>query len=401
MMKLLFYEPDHNGHHFPYLARMLPGFIDPRFELCLATKPSALASDQYERFLKPFEQHLTLYPECAEFKGSSIRTAAHRAREIRQLQRRHNIQHTFVAYADGVWQILAARAFLGLAWSARRGTLEGILYRGGFTYPGDESFGKRIKRYLFKRMCIKGIFDRLLLDDEYLYDFSHCFAQRSKTRCELAVNPVELFDISRDAARADLKIESGRRVISLSGMIDERKGADRLVRAFVEASRGPDNGTVLVLAGPHKPIIRSLLQDPMVRPFVESKRIYSLDRLLDERDMFRVAAASDLVTAPYPNHSGRSSIVLWAAAAGRPVLGTDRGCIARIIEGERLGWTCNVLDNSEFSHHLVEAIDKPWDESDQARATDYARWHTISNYQKLNAEYVYTKYGRSPSKIED
>ena len=96
---------------------------------------------------------------------------------------------------------------------------------------------------------------------------------------------------------------------------------------------------------------------------------------------------------------GRSSILLWAAAAGRPVLGVNRGCIARIIEHEELGWTCDVHDTNAFQEALVTAMKTPWSESDEQRAVQYARWHSIDNYRTLNSAFVRERYGQANAEI--
>lgn len=398
MTKVLFYEPDANGHHFPYLARMLPGFFGQGYELLLATTPEALSSEQFQRFLAPLESHFQTVEAQPKIKSSSFRIAKQRVADIRRLHKTHTPDHTFVAYADGLWQIMAFQALLGRSRPTGPGTLEGIVYRGGFTYPTATSFTQKVKRFLFRRLCSKGIFDRLLLDDEYLYDFAKTLKGRSKTRLELAVNPVTFFSIDGDAARQRLGLTSSNQIISLSGMIDPRKGADRLIEAFTHVATQGLTDAVLLLAGPHSDAIKDILSEPLVKPLCEANRIISLDQLLDEQDMYSVAAASDLVTAPYPNHMGRSSILLWAAAAGRPVLGVDRGCIARIIEQEQLGWTCDVHDQQAFRDAMVTALQSPWAEEDQQRAVTYSSWHSIDHYRTLNSAFVRQRYGEKPTR---
>ncbi len=394
MRTLLIYEPDHNGHHYSYLARMLPGFVDSEVSIILATTPEGASSKQYDFYLRPFEEHFRLIQDCVAPPRSPLRIAWRRAVEIKKLQKKYAADHVFVAYADGVWQVLAALSVVLGASRKRSYSIEGILYRGDFTYPDVRKVSGQIKRSLFRRLLSKTIFDRLLIDDDYLYDFANKVLAEIKnpiTRIDLAVNPIEFFDVEKDEARRKFGFYGGSRVISLSGMIDNRKGAHLLVEAFVAAINDGLRDTVLVLAGPHSEAVRLLLQQDENRLHVECGRIISIDRLLNERDMYSVAAASDVVAAPYPNHSGRSSIVIWAAAAGRPVLGTERGCIGLVIKRESLGTVCDVRDTGLFTREISRVFENPWSEADAARAKAYAGCHTIQNYRTLNAGFMRSK----------
>jgi len=398
-MKLLFYEPNHSGHHFPYLARMLPGFFDLPIEIVLATTEEGAASPEYAANLAPLADRFTLDARCAPPSELKTDTARQRATELVEVAKDMAADHVFVAYADGLWQIMAMRRMrLGKLFEPGVG-VEGILYRGGFTYPDATRLTDRLKRWLFRRMLRQGIFDRLLLDDEYLHEFADSVGgDRSRTRTVLTANPVTVLPgKSRTAARGELGLPTDGRIISLSGAIDRRKGADLLIDAFARALTSGLTDTRLLLAGPHKPDIRQRLDAADARSLIDQGRIICLDRLLNETDMFNVAAASDLVTAPYPNHSGRSSIILWAAAAGRPVLAVDRGCIAHVVETQSLGMTCSVRDTRSFSRAIVEAIDAPWTPQQAERSVAYARFHDVSNYQQINAKLVRERIESGPN----
>ncbi|MBB6430787.1 glycosyltransferase [Algisphaera agarilytica] len=395
MRNLLFYEPEYTGHHYPYLARMIPGFVHPEINIVLATTPEGAASDHYQRFLAPLAEHFTLVTDCQRLGDTPYKIAANRLKEIKRLQQRHQSDHVFVAYADGVWQVQAVRSLLPWESTKRSYTLEGILYRGEFSYPNNHSRSAKLKRYLFRRVLAKGMYDRLHLDDEFLHEFATSIKPNRQTQLELAVNPVEFFEIDRAQARQRLGLPAEGRIVSLSGVIDNRKGADLLVRAFISALEQGLEDTSLLLAGPHYDDIKAVIQQPEIQRYFDSGQIISLDRLLDEQDMFSAAAAGDLVAAPYPNHSGRSSIILWAAAAGTPVLATDRGCIGHVVETESLGKICDVADLEGFTKTLLASLDEPWSDADRERVIGYAQRHSVENYRTLNAKLILSQLDAS------
>ena len=224
MLTLLFYEPNHSGHHYPYLARMLPGFSHPEVKIVLATTAEGAESPHYERFLKPLEAHFTLAADCAEQASTPFRIACDRVSEIARLQQQYQADHVILAYGDGIWQIHALRSLFPKIRPRPRFQTECILYRGEFSYPSSRSRSAKIKRFLFRRLLAKGIYQRILIDDELLFTFAQSSAPNPRTHIELAINPIELFDIDRAEARRRLGMSAEGKVICLSGVIDKRNG---------------------------------------------------------------------------------------------------------------------------------------------------------------------------------
>ena len=110
--------------------------------------------------------------------------------------------------------------------------------------------------------------------------------------------------------------------------------------------------------------------------------------------MFLAAAAADLVMAPYPNHQGRSSIILWAAAAGRPSLGTESGGIGYVIRQQNLGWTCDVSNPATLAESIATAIRAPWNHAHAARVREYAQQHRVEEYQRSASELVRSRLAK-------
>ena len=347
-LRVLFYEPTHTGHHFPYLARMLPGFLRLPIHPILATTPGGLASHEFATTLAPLASGLELLP-CCELRSyrSSYQDGWQRYAELKRTIRQVQPDHVCILYAHGIWQLWAASMMYGGRLAPRGTTIEMWEYRGGFTYPDAQSIGDRMKRRLLRRLLNSGQLAVLHADDEMLLSFARKACPNTE-RSVLTPNPIKFRDmIQKGPARQALGLSVDGRLASCSGMIDRRKGCDLAIKAFAmhADSTGEQNaGDRLLLAGPHDAEIRQLLDQPAYKSLVESGRIVSLDRFVNEDEMFYTAAASDLVLAPYPNQSGRSSIILWAAAAGRPVLGVARGCIEYVIKQEGLGETCDVKD---------------------------------------------------------
>ncbi len=393
--RLLLYEPIHTGHHLPYLARMLPALLDPRVKITLATTPAAIASDEFKQTLSPFADRINIEAICTTPPRNPRKNAAHRLRELLFCARTLKPDHIMVLYADGLWQPLTLRSLLSNKPIDPSIAIELFLYRGGFTYSDASRPIDRLSRFLFKHAVRKNLFAVLHLDDEILHAYALSLARPDTgPRCILTPNPVKILDaVDANTARKQLNMPASGRYIVAMGMMTPLKGMDLLIDAFLEhAGAHPDDR--LLLAGPHAEEIKSILNRTAIAKLVESQQIICLDRFLSEDDMFICSAAADLVVAPYPNHSGRSSIILWAAAAQRPSLGVNRGCISHVIKRQKLGWTCDVKNAAVFAGALGKALDEPWTLEDAYRVREYAKTHSIENYKKSACQLLRSKLNK-------
>lgn len=397
-MKILLFEPNHRGHHFVYLARLLPGMLRLPLQITVGTTPEARGSREYKLSLVKYEDSLDWWTGCRLPTGHPLNKASRRARELRAAIRAVKPGYVGLIYGDGLWQVLTLLALVGIRIIPRSMPAEAWLYRGGFAYDDATSLPHRFRRWLFARLLRRGLFKTLYLDDELLLRFAESI-KGSKTKLVLTPNPIDFLPPKDKAdARAELDLPADGRVISSSGMVSPWKGMDQLIYNFVAAAsdgrlRDTDR---LLLAGPHSEEIVAILASDDIKPWVASGRIVSRDEFLSETQMFAVAAASDLVVAGYPQHSGRSSIILWAAAAGRPVLAAERGCIGYVVHQENLGRTVDVNNVPAFTQAVVDTLDAEWTADDAQRVRDYAHWHRIENYQHVGATLLRQLTNSSP-----
>ena len=130
-------------------------------------------------------------------------------------------------------------------------------------------------------------------------------------------------------------------MIGIVGVIDYRKAVAELASAFRSAALSPSDRLVLIGR------VDQRHHTTLARDFADltaEGRLILLDRFLDIEDYAAALTALDVVSIPYPEFDGVSSVLLEAVAAGRPVLATDRGWSRALVRRFQLGWTCNILD---------------------------------------------------------
>ena len=105
-----------------------------------------------------------------------------------------------------------------------------------------------------------------------------------------------------------------------------------------------------------------------------------IDRFLDTADFAAAIGAMDVVATPYPRHIGSASIVIRAAAAGRPVLGGTFGWIGWAVTRFGLGRTVDVADPDAFAAALAQSLEESSHYRPSSAARRFVEFHTPDNY---------------------
>lgn len=386
-MRVLFYEPNHTGHHFAYLANMLPGFLDLPIKVGLCTTQRALESTEYQKSLKPLESLFEHVPLCRPLlRGKPFRNALRRLSDLRLAIESWNPDHVCISYVDGLWQMFALRSLVPRFNMLRNVTSEAWAFRGAFSYPSTHRRIDIFKQAMWRRLLKQGVFSKVHLHDELLYQFSDSVSGR-KSDIALAPDPIDIQPSpTQSESRTQLGIAQDGFLFGCLGVADHRKGVPQSIEAI--ASLGKPPIARLLIAGPHSESVRQLMAEPRYQKLVDDKTIVSIDRFLSQEEMRLTASACDVVLAPYHNHSGRSSIILWAAAAGKPVIAADYGCVRHVVTTNNLGITCDVANVKEFARVMNASINNVWTDQDAARVRQYAQWHRAENYQALSSAFV-------------
>jgi glycosyltransferase involved in cell wall biosynthesis len=152
----------------------------------------------------------------------------------------------------------------------------------------------------------------------------------------------------------------------------------------------------LLLLGPQDAAVRSLLAGPYSN-LVRSGRIVARDRFFPPTELASGLCAMDLVCTPYPDHVGSASIVIRAAAASRPVLGSNYGWIARVVNMFGLGNTCEVKDTNALAVSLCSALDQAPAWRPKPAAQRFVRFHSPENFAAAWTVQIRKRLGLPPT----
>lgn len=138
--------------------------------------------------------------------------------------------------------------------------------------------------------------------------------------------------------REKFGIDRKRRVFTLLGVLDKRKGIKELLECLPRISDEAGEKICILLSGVVRPSLLEPVRELIRSVQAETKLQVILNNdYLPDSDVQHVYDLSDVILATYQGHMGSSSALIRAALAGKPVLSADYGLMGEIVRDRRLG----------------------------------------------------------------
>lgn len=297
-------------------------------------------------------------------------------------------QIAFIPYLDNCFKDIAL-CRLG----ACRVPLSGILFRPMLHYPTfslhrGKGWPPSLRSWLANYRngflaCHRRTLSEILTGDPLAPPFYNRILCTSKFRhlpdyvvhLDSYPNPREHFGLPED-----------RVVLLLLGAIARRKGTLELLKALEQACEkrpGFQTQIALVVAGQiveAREAILSAISGLTSRH--RDVRVMLIHRFVTDREFVTLIAASDVVCIPYIQFVGTASLMIHAAAYGRPVLGPEFGLLGELIRRHNLGTTCDTMNPDALAEGLFATVAMAGRMSEENRAAlrTYADGHTLENF---------------------
>lgn len=325
---ILIFQPRLAGHHLTWLRYISQDLQDKDYRLTLAIdgRPQNLGRyDDLLAGLKAPVRIISVYDDGGRLNGGT-RLAA-----LAAAMHQSGADHAFLDNFDDIASGMLRRAAVGIYPPALlKGRLSVVYFRPRFLSNPCWPPGNLLKRRGFRRLADNGWFFHLFLMDEYL-----CRANADRfPAASLHFLPDPWsgdFSTETSAARKQLSIPEDRHVFLHYGLGARRKGLHLAVAAM---NRQPGSKWHLLCAGNLKSDQR-LLTD--LNRLEGAGRATLLDRYVSDSEQQACFCAADAVLLPYINHFGSSGVLSLAAAAGKIVIASDSGLLARRVHDHDLG----------------------------------------------------------------
>ena len=235
------------------------------------------------------------------------------------------------------------------------------------------------------RYFIRSI-DRLVAMSESVRQDCLRFLPASRTG-DVALTPHPLYDnfgeaVDKVQARKDLCLPQDKTILLFFGFIRDYKGLDLLMRAYAKTitnNQSPiTNPLLLVVAGEFYNNAQQYgeLEKELG---LEGRIIWHTSFIPDDRVRYYFSAA-DLIVQPYKSAT-QSGVTQIAYHFGKPMLVTDVGGLAEIVPDGKVGYVCEVSEDS-----VSDAIRRFASMEPEEREKTFAH-----NIQEEKAKYAWSK----------
>jgi glycosyltransferase involved in cell wall biosynthesis len=182
----------------------------------------------------------------------------------------------------------------------------------------------------------------------------------------------------RVAAATQAAAPSNRLHLLMFGALTARKGVMQLLDALERLDDGIAARLAVVVAGRVEPALAELFKAATER--LRRRRalqFHAEQRWLSRDEIAALLGWSDAVLAPYQRFVGSSGVMLWAAAAGKPLVTQDFGLLGRLVADHRLGLAVDSADPGRLAAAIASLVERGTaDCFDAGRAAAFAAERT-------------------------
>jgi glycosyltransferase involved in cell wall biosynthesis len=273
-------------------------------------------------------------------------------------------------------------------------SFSGIYFRPTFHYPHFAHYVPSRKdrlQHWREKFTLNRILRHPQLHTLFSLDpFAVKYLQRFHSKVNLLhlPDPIEIHPVESEAVnhlREQLAIEAGRKVFLLFGALDGRKGIYQLLAALSQVPLEVSQQICLILAGAPSAAERIVLQQ-QVDAVRQSHQVQIIERyeFLPEADIPVYFQLADVVLALYQRHVGMSGILLWAAAAQKPILSSNYGLMGEMVRAYQLGLAIDSTQPEAIAQGLTQLLSQPLEQvGDRAAMQRFAEQNAAENFAQI------------------
>ena len=389
-MNLVVLDLYHRGHHRSYIEMLCQFWVESDRAGALTVLVNRSFVQAHPEFTSWVESNITrglrieTLPESCEIetsagiRGLAIADKAHEKALIEALQ--FSPDHILCMFLDHAQ--LAIRRLDRLLNGV---SVSGILFRPTLHEPTSSiksTLTRFRKRFILKRAIQSRCFHSLFSLDPAAVESMNGLTSRS-VACWLPDGTIfQEPDLTPAELRSELGIGPDKNVLLLFGALSAHKGVHVTLAALGQMSPEVAERTALVLAGNIEPGERESIVG-LIEKAKQHCQVVHIDGFVTEARMTALFNMSDIVLAPYQYHIGSSGVLIRAAQASKPVIGSDFGMVGRTIKQYRLGISVDSTSTNEVGRGIELMLESGWGNSNSDGAQrEFAEMNSSSHFAK-------------------
>lgn len=406
---ILVFNPYAGGHHGSYVRMLVENWVSKgrpgTIRLVLNPDFSRIFPDitDYVQAQQDDGVAWSPYSEKTDFSSKStfgfIQRDISQGKILKQILEHYKPTHCLLMYFDHLQASLAINLRFNFPIK-----LSGIYFRPSFHYTSlgspPYSAADRIRR-IQKRVLLFGALTNphlvsVLSLDPYAVPFINRW-NKNKKGLVLPDGIVAYRDSSEnDPLRLATSKTDNRRTALLFGGLTRRKGILRVLEALPLLPKTTQTRMRLVLAGPVAPGERTEIYQKLeqVRSTTDVEVLLD-DRYVPDETLQSYIDEADFMLVTYQQHIGSSGVLIRAAEAGVPVLGSDFGLVGAHINRNALGLAVDATSAESVSKGIRRFVEQPESASlfDPEKARRFAAFNSATAF----ADTIFDNLDRGPA----
>jgi glycosyltransferase involved in cell wall biosynthesis len=390
---LMLFDLSLRGHHPNYIQQLILYWQHQQTfqRLCVVVSPNFL------------EEHSDVV-ECAAPLGKAVRfvpiTQAEKkalkagksgiARNIRNVQewklccqyaKTLKVDHCLVMYFDTYFLALAT------GWQPTC-PFSGIYFRptlhygnfSGMEQIAPSGFPQWREAFILQRVLHRKRLKTVFCLDPFFEPAQQNLQTQAKTI--FLPDPVDLSAFAQEpdsSLRSRLGIDADRQIFLVFGALSGRKGIFQLLDAVAQLSEEHCRRLCLLLVG--ESAIQAQLEERILslcaKHPVQVVRRYEF---IPDHEIPQYFKLTDIAVALYQRHVGSSGILLLAAAAQKPVIGTDYGLMGELVRRYQLGIAVDSTQPAAIATGIQQFLSGAVQGIDAAVMKDWALQNSAQKY---------------------
>ncbi len=346
---LLLFEPNIGGHHGLFIHHLVDYWCTHALEgkLDLLVSEDFLSKHQTlsNRLKAPDATAIQIYTFTHQKQQKQKKNAGLIAHDLQigKILKQHleiiQPSHCLLMYFDHLQLSLGSRLRFNFPIQ-----LSGIYFRPSFHYPDlmEKAAGWKEKLNHLRmsaqlRLALSNPhFQTLFCLDPFVVPYIEQF--RRDIRPVALPDGVETYDVTDADATKSWHIEPGRQVALLFGSLASRKGVFNVLEALPLLDRYLQKKMALVFSGSVLDAERDYFEQMILQAQQQTEvQLIVDDRFIEDDEIPVMMEQADVVLVTYLRHTGSSNVLIRAARAGTPVLGSDYGLVGAQIRRWQLG----------------------------------------------------------------
>lgn len=369
---LMLFDLVTGGHHGSYIRHLVEHWDQHKHSgtLNIVVSPSFL--EAYTDIVRIADESIAKIHIVAisEDESASLQPSTNKLRRLGRVFREWQllcryaellqVSHCLIMYIDTCWLPIA----LGMKAPC---SFSGIYFRPTLHYekfnhyvPSKNEWVQRGReKFILTRALKHPQLQTLFSLDPFSVEYITQFIEQvqSQARVVHLPDPIQAYPRSNtdvEVLRKQLAIDPNRKVFLLFGALTSRKGIDQLLAAVKLLPMELCQQLCLVLLGEgDETQLKAKVADVCQS---QPAQIIEQYQFASDQEVQAYFNLTDVVLALYQKHVGMSGILLWAAAAQKPVLSSNYGLMGELVHQYDLGLAIDASLPEEIMQGLSQCL---------------------------------------------